>query len=125
MKQSPPTPPLSPAQAKRRKDEYDERMRIQARVRGAQHKIIDLCEYTLDRLAPKPEAALSRAAERRQLANMLHAHELCDKTACRRKHACLGQPTVCLRVLMPVLGVDRFDRLIKQRKRRRRTRRER
>jgi len=122
MKQSQPTPPLSPAQAKRLKDEYDERMRIQTRVRGVQHKIIDLCEHTLERLAPKPDAALSRAAERRQLANILHAHELCDKTACRRKHACLGQPTVCLRVLMPLLDFDRVAGLIAPSKRPRRTR---
>jgi hypothetical protein len=114
--------PMSPAQAKMRKEDYDERLRIQARVRSAQHKVIDVCEHLLEQITPQPESALSRVAERRQLANILAVHEVCAKHACRRAHACLGEPRECLRVCLPVLGVARFDRLIKQRRRPRRTR---
>ena len=117
------TPAPSARELARRADD-DACRHIRQRAREVQRKVVDAFDRILDQLAQKDAAAaLSRADERRQFANMVRAHEVCARRACRRKHACLGEPRNCLRVVIPVLGIERFAPLIERQRPRRKTQR--
>jgi hypothetical protein len=99
-----------------------DRLRLQEQIRRTQHKVVDALEGIVDRLSPQPAPARSLAAERRQIANLLGAWQFCAKRACRRAHCCLGEPTECLRICMPVLDAGPLAGLLQRRKRPRRPR---
>ena len=83
---------------------------------------MDVIEGVVDGLATeqKPAPPSSRTAERRQIANLLGTSQFCAKRACRRAQACLGEPTECLRVVMPLLDGGRLAGLLARRQRPRR-----
>jgi hypothetical protein len=94
-----------------------DRLRLQEKIRRTQHKMVDALEAIVDTLAAEPAPARSRAAERRQLANLLGAWQFCAKRACRRAHGCLGEPADCLRSCLPLLDGDRLAGLVQRRQR--------
>ena len=102
-----------------------DRLRLQEKIRRTQHKVIDALERIVDALAPEPAPARSRAAERRQVANLLGAAQFCAKRACRRAHCCLGEPAECLRIGLPLLDGGRLAGLLQTRQRARRAARRR
>lgn len=117
------TTPAPSARELARRADNDAYQHIQRRAREVQLKVVDAFDRIMDQLAQEDAAAaLSRADERRQFANMVCAHEVCARRACRRKHACLGEPRDCLRVVIPVLGIERFAPLIERQRTRRKTR---
>ena len=84
------------------------RQRIERRVREVQFDLVEACGRVVAQIGRPDEArALAVAHERRQFANMLRASEFCHRRACRRVHSCQGEPTQCLSVLLPALGLDR------------------
>jgi hypothetical protein len=98
------------------------RLLLQEKIRRTQHKMVDAIETIVDTLAAEtaPPPAPSRTAERRQIANLLGTSHFCAKRACRRARCCLGEPTECLRVVMPLLDGGRLAGLLARRKRPRR-----
>ncbi len=88
--------------------DVDARSEIQRRIRLIQQKMLDACEQNVEKLVHQQETSrLARADERRQFANLLHASQVCAKPICRRRRSCQGDPLTCLRVLLPVLGLER------------------
>ena len=97
-----------------------DRQLLLEKIRRTQHKIVDVIEGIVDALTPQAAPARSRAAERRQLANLLGAAQFCARRACRRAHGCLGEPAECLRIVLPLLDAGRLDDALARRKRARR-----
>ena len=96
------------------------RLLLRETIRRAQQTMADVVEGVVDTLAAEAKPALSRAAERRQIANLLGTSQFCARRACRRAQACLGEPTECLRVVMPLLDDGRLAGLLARRQRTRR-----
>lgn len=88
-------------------------LRLRQRIHQAQHKMVDVAERIIDTLA-KPEPAPARAAERRQIANILHTWEFCARRGCRRTHACMGEPLDCLRICLPLLNGTAIAEVMKR-----------
>jgi hypothetical protein len=109
---------LAPMEDKR--TDKQARLLLREKLRRTQHKMADVIEGVVDTLAPEAKPAPSRAAERPQIADLLGTSRFCARRACRRAQACLGEPTQCLRVLMPVLDGGRLAGLLARRQRRRR-----
>ena len=102
------TTPAPDAKAAAPRANEDPRQRIERRVRELQVDLVEACARVIDRLGRNDEArSLAIADERRQFANMLHASKFCHRSACRRRQSCQGEPTQCLSVLLPALGLDR------------------
>jgi hypothetical protein len=57
------------------------------------------------------------AVARRQLANMVGLWQFCAQRTCRRARCCLGEPSQCLRIALPLLPPDMVEGLMKRRKR--------
>jgi len=103
-----------------RMNDKQDRLRLQEKIRRTQHKMVDVAESIVDRLAAETLPAPSRAAERRQVANLLGAAQFCARRACRRAHCCLGEPTECLRICLPLLDAGPLADILQRRKRPRR-----
>lgn len=100
--------------------------RIERRVRDIQFDLIDACARIIDTVGrPNTPHMLAIADRRRQFANVLQAAKLCHHRTCRRVQSCQGEPTRCLSVLLPALGLDRAAEALMPRQARKRGRKER
>jgi len=116
-----PDTPAPPANAAPQRDGEDPRRRIARRMREVQFDLVEACARVIDQVGrPDPARALAIADQRRQFANMLHASKFCHRRACRRIRSCQGEPTRCLSVLLPALGLSRAAQALLQVKGRRR-----
>jgi hypothetical protein len=76
---------------------------IRKRVHAIAHKMLDVTETLVERMAAPPADPPPVAVMRRQVTNRFKTWEVCANRTCRRAHCCRGEPLNCLRYGLPIM----------------------